>query len=258
MSFQKDVALKATIEDFAKARDDTVRLLEQGLRLCRQARERSEEFVRYGFPHDLIPRQSIKAATREIDERWWRYTFRHTGLARLMDAQATREFEHSLEKETPEFSVENIQNMALSLYQDKDALFLRGIYNVFRHLDSSYRTNDRQRFEVERKCVIRGLFDTWYSYSGKFHISHYKRAWLNDVHRCLCVLADLPYQEYSLESEIQAGMKESSTFENDLIKLRGFKNGNGHLWILDDDVLLRINKCIAEYCGPSIPQAMAS
>ncbi len=55
MSRLTDVAVRASIEDFTKARDKTLRLLNEGRRLCDMARECSEKHVRYGFPHEAMP-----------------------------------------------------------------------------------------------------------------------------------------------------------------------------------------------------------
>jgi hypothetical protein len=251
----KDIALRTSIEDFVKARDESVRLMEQGIRLLGLAQKKSGEYLRYGFPVEVMPRIGLERAIKEVDQRWWRYCFQFTGLAKLMDEQATKEFERSLEKECPTFSIENIQTMALTMYQEKDALFLRGIFNVFRQLDRNYWTNDRQRFEVQKKSIITWMFDTWWSCRGEYRINHHKRAMVNDIDRCLCVLSNRPYQEYSLETEIHAAIGQAdgeSTFENEYLKIRGFKNGNGHLWIKESDLLAKINRCIAEYCGPGL------
>jgi len=253
VSLLTDVSVRATVEDFAKARDETLKLLEDGYRLIEMAKERSEAFVRYGFPPEVQPRLGIGAAKREIDQRWWRYCFQFTGLAQLMDKQATDEFNATLNKDCPEFTLDNIQTMALTMYQQKEELFLRGIFNVFRQLDRSYRTNDKQRFAVQKKVIVTWLFDTWYTGQGKMVVNHHKRALINDLDRCICTLMKQPYQEYSLEAAIQAQMKEGDTFENEFIRLRGFKNGNGHLWFLNETLLDKINQCIAEYCGPAIP-----
>jgi len=254
MSILKDVAIRTSIEDFTKARDETLRLLEQGMRLCRLARATSEKHVRYGFPHDALPRIDLEEARREIDARWWRHCFRWTGLVKLMDEQATREFENSLKDDCPEFTLENIQTMVLSMYQQQDELFLRGMFNVFRQLNRNYRTNDRQRFEVGRKIIITCLFDTWWSGQGRLRVSHYKRAMLNDIDRCICVLMDEPYQEYSLEAAIQEALEDDDVFENQHLKIRGFRNGNGHLYFKDKKLLRKINQCIADYCGPALAE----
>jgi hypothetical protein len=253
MSIQTDLALRATLEDFTKARDETVKLLGEGLRLCQMARECSEKHVRYGFPTDVIPRIGLAKATKEIDARWWRYCFTATGLMKIMDAKATREFENSLQDNPPPFTLESIESMVLEMYQRKDEYALRGIYSTFRELDRSYRSNDKQRFKVEKRNIVTWLFDTWYTVQGKFHINYQKRSWVNDLDRCICLLMDQPYQEHSLESAIQAQIKESGEFENEFIRLKGFKNGNGHLYVHNQVLLDRINRCIAEYCGPSIP-----
>jgi hypothetical protein len=253
MSIMTDVAVRASLEDFTKARDETLRLLEQGRRLCDMARECSEKHVRYGFPHEAMPRISMEQATKEIDARWWRHCFSYTGLMTILDAQATREFNESLDKSPPPFTMETIEAMVLEMYQKKDELFLRGVHHAFRKLDSSYRSNDKQRFEVGRRSVITYLFDTWYSGRREFRINYRERGWINDLHRCICLLMDEPYQEHALEAAIHEQTLEGNVFENDYIRLKGFKNGNGHLYILDEELRLKINRCIAEYCGPSIP-----
>lgn len=253
MSVLRDVAVRATLEDFTAARDKTLRQLEQGRKLCDMARECSEAHVRYGFPTDAIPRIGMERATKEIDAAWWRHCFSYTGLMKVLDAQATREFNEMLSKEPPPFTIESIESMVLEMYQKKEELFLRGVYNAFRKLDPNYRSNDKQRFEVGRRSIITYLFDTWYTIQGNYRINYRVRSWVNDVHRCICLLMEEPYQEHALEAAIQEQMKETPVFENEHIRLKAFKNGNGHLYILNEDLRLKINRAIAEYCGPSIP-----
>jgi len=255
MSILTDIAVRASLEDFTKARDKTLRLLNDGLKLCQEARECSEQHVRYGFPPDAIPRVGIEQATREIDARWWRHCFAYTGLIKVMDAKATREFEASLQKNPPPFTIESIESMVLEMYQRKEEYMLRGIYNCFRAIDRSYRTNDKQRFEVGKKSIISYLFDTWYSGRREFRLNYNQRAWVNDLDRCICLLMDEPYQAQSLEAAIHAQTLAGDEFENDYIRIKGYQNGNGHLWVVNEDLRLKINRCIAEYCGPSIPDA---
>lgn len=253
MTVFTDIAVRSTVEDFVKARNESLKLYEDGRRLIEQAEEKSKAWVRYAFPSEGLPRSRREEVVKEIDRSYWREAFRYTGLARLLDAQATQEFENSLRDNPPTFSVENVQNMALELFQKRDELRLRGVYNLFRRISDHYRTNEKHAFEVKRKIILEFVFDQWWTAQGTFTLCHRQRAMFNDLDRSICQLMDLPYQEYSLESEVQRQFKEQGFFENDLLKLKGFKNGNGHLWIKDETLLKRINQSIAEYVGPAIP-----
>ena len=256
MSLFKDVAIRQTIEDFCKARDRAIELHEQGCRLIDQAEEVCSGSLRHSWPYEAKPRTRDAQFVKELDQRMWRSCFQHTGLARLMDDQATKEFEVSIERECPAFTIDNIQSMALSMWQDKDEMFLRGVYNVFRKLDDSYWSNKRQAFEVKLRSVATFVIDTWTAdWSGKLRVRHEKRAWVNDLDRVCCLLSGRDYVEYSLETAMNAHFETGdNTFENDWIKARGFKNGNMHIWITDEDLRVKINKAIAEYCGLAIPE----
>ena len=47
-----------------------------------------------------------------------------------------------------------------------------------------------------------------------------------------------------------------SEVEDDYFKVRGFKNGNAHVWFKRDDLVEQVNKLLAEWYGETIGDGM--
>ena len=77
--------------------------------------------------------KAMKAMTRNIDRRIWRDMMNKSGMLTLMDAQARDEWHKSLEKnDIPAISENIILSTFEQLNHDKQAVFERGVINVFK------------------------------------------------------------------------------------------------------------------------------
>ena len=256
MSLCTEVALRKTVEDYCEARARIVALYEGAARSLSVADDLMRAQGTYGLPHEATPRMNCEDAVRQVDARLWRAVFDRTGLTQLMDDEAVRSFLSDLDHNAPAFTADNIRCTVLSMFQAAEEMFGRGAYNVFRQLDRHYRTNDGQAFEVGRKSVLRRVFES--DWNGGLRVRYDARHWVNDVDRVFTTLDGRQFTPHSLEAALNAALAKgaSRVFENEFIRVRGFGNGNGHLWLKRDDLRERLNRVIAAYChNNALPDA---
>ena len=249
----KDIVVRKKLSEMVKERDDAVRLWSDGYRTLQMSRDLCTENARYGGP-SMYEVASPEAAAHKIDQMFWRASFERTGMMQIMDAKATKEFHNSLEKDPPQFSMPNIEAQYLTMYQEADMMFLRGIYEVFRSLDSSYWNNNHQPYQISERSILRGILDSWSVSWGEPRpsLSHYRTEWINDVDRCVKVLTGRKHQPRELETKINTALKEQDgppwIYEDDDYHMKFFKNCNCHLVLKNQDTIDRLNRSVAMYC----------
>lgn len=252
-------ALALGVMDYCAARDRVLALAKQGLALLDEAERVSNEHVPYGFPGDVHGRIGYEELRKKLDGRYWQFAFDRTGAAAVMDGEARKQFRNQLERgDVPEFTPDNVTTHFLSMSQEAESMFDRGVYNLFRRYvregERGYRTNQKAPFAIPRKMVLSGWFSN--RWTTGFHVNYYRSDEVNDFGRIVNVLAGRPYAPRGFEVELNAALEKSDTFENAIVKVRAFHNGNAHLWIKDQALLDKINARIAAYCGDQLPQAV--
>lgn len=240
-----DVVIPKTIHDYIEARAQMISLREQAAKLIDKARTIGDEIGSYVWPYEERLPMADDKFVQELDRRLWAQAFDKTGFMQLMDAKARNEFDNSLRNKPPVFSLENIQTTFLSLAQESDMMFKRGIVNVFLALDNRYRTNAKEPFKVDRRMVVEFVFSIWVR--GELRIRHGAEGKINDIDRVLKVLDGKQHTPRGLEMAINEAMQRGNVYEDDYLKLTGFKNGNAHITIKRLDLLDRVNELISEY-----------
>ena len=262
MSLNKDVIPRKRLSDMVKERDNAVTLWNDGARLLDESMSIVKRTARYGGPGwDLRNRGS---AEKQIDAAYWRASFEQTGMTQIMDAKAINQFHQSLERDPPQFSMANIESQYLTMYQQADEMFLRGVYEVFRNLDDSYWTNNNEPYQISKKNIVGYMLDSWSVDSSwvKPRLSYSRHDWINDVDRCVKVLTGRKHQPRELEIKIneqlayQDGEDPPWIYEDDDYHMKFFKNCNVHWTFKNQDTIDRLNKAIADYCNHhKLPEA---
>lgn len=261
MSIHTDIAIPKTLEDFVEAKVSALAKIEQARMLLTAAEDELNQVARYCFPHDVTMRTNKEEVAKQVNRGLWQAAMDKTGFKQLMDAEAMREFRDSLERNPPDFTVENIRTHFLSMFQDADMMFKRGLVNVFRKLDSSYRTNEKEPFKVGRKVVMGYMFTNWAGYL-QVNYGRYSSgdSVVNDIDRVFKTLDGKKHNPRELECAINAQFKATREYiyEDDYYRIKGFKNGNMHLEFKRADLLEKANNIIAEVYGATIPDARAA
>lgn len=193
---------------------------------------------------------------RSVDVSVWRGLMALTGFNQLMDATAKEAFERQLQgDDVPEVSEDTVRATFASLFEDADTIFKRGIATAFSRLDRRFKSHDG--FKIGARVVITGAFDT------TFGSTTYGRAWdtIQDIERAFAVLDNTAPDPRALENAVNDSRRgggygpKQSEAETRYFKIRGFMNGNAHLWFVRDDLVEKVNRLLASFYGDVLPDA---
>jgi len=215
--------------------------------------------------------QYLRVARRLTDIQVWGALIERTDMDHLMDKQAKDQLreqmayipektdrdgvlinEEEISKGLPPVDVDIIEATLQGLVEDSGAIFRRGIANAFSELDRRFRSHDG--FKIGSRVILSGAFDTW----GSWNYYRNLRDTMTDIERVFLVLDGKgPRANYGgIVGAIEADRKKLSTYggaqsehEGDYFKVRIFKNGNAHVWFTRKDLLVKVNKLLAEHYG---------
>lgn len=249
MGIDTHIALPRSLHDYIECRADVVRLLSEADSMLRTADAAMKRFYPYGLGRASTCYEDLPRQIAEVDRKLWRQAYDKTGLHALMDAEARRKFDDALERNPLPFTLDNIKAEFFAFRQTSDAMFARGVYNVFLRLArSGYRTNDREPFEIGAKCILTYMISP--RFAGGLEVAYRAADQLNDIDRVIKILDGQTYVPRSLESAINGALTERPyIFEDEYYRAKAFKNGNLHLEIKRADLLERVNQIIGEYCN---------
>lgn len=195
------------------------------------------------FDHEFIHAQA--------DRSGWCQLIQASGLWDFMDHVAREEWRRSLDDGTfPPLNRENIEATITQVYHDRKAMVTRGVAEVYRQLDASYKSNRPMCFG--RRVVIRYVADT--GYRGAAFANHRVADKLDDLDRFLRLLRGLPEQTRELAAfrQVSRALRGPAPWaaEFDFFWVKVWKNGNGHLTWKHDVDRQRLNKLLA-LSGPN-------
>lgn len=243
--------------------------------------EKHDEIERFSNAVALPERESYLRTARQLcDLRCWSHILALTDLERLMDTQEKDKLRNQMRyvpdtvkrrrsaydhddagqlidqdeiaRGMPPITVGNIYATLEKFQSEAGLIFRRGIANVFSELDRRFRSHDG--FKLGSRIILTYFFDRD---SGRFAWGR-TRALMMDIERVFAVLDGKP--EASFQSALQAieldrrgkWSPHQSEVETEYFLIRGFKNGNAHLWLRRDDLVVKVNKLLAEYYGEVI------
>lgn len=245
-----NIMIPKTLSDYKESRDKSLLMIRQAHKLLEKAEDEMKQLGDYLFPHDATRRENIDRITSEMDKRLWKISFDLTGFGKLMDAKAKAEFNNDLEKNPPEYTIENIQSIFLSTAQNADEMFARGLVNVLSGLSKSYVTNSKEPFKVDRKNILGYMVEQgWGDADLKVGYGCYTngREKLGDIDRVIKILDGQEFIPRELESNVNNALKDSQVYEDKYYRIKGFKNRNMHIEFLREDLLDKANKVIGDY-----------
>ena len=259
----RDAAL-AKIEEAARSLRSAYGLAQDAAQLSRAAamgascpladRTASGHYDRL-FGKSFDAERSVAVFLSDMDANIWTHLINHTGMNQLMDRTAHEDFQKALLDGVPEISEDNIRATLERLFSDRDLIFKRGLATAFSRLDRRFRSHDG--FKIGSRVILTRAFDDWGSWN---HHSHHRET-LTDIERVFAVLDGETPNGRGLIAEIDASRgrgldPRQSECVSDYFTIRGFMNGNIHLWFNRDDLLEKANQLLAEFYGEVIGDAM--
>lgn len=211
-----------------------------------------------------------RVARRITDINVWRWIIERTDLQRLMDVEAKKQLEsqmayipertgrqgelinaEEIARGLPDVTVDNIMATIEKFAGEADMIFRRGIANAFSKLDRRFRSHDG--FKIGSRLILTRFFSEY----GGINYGEIRDTMI-DIERVFSVLDGKP--EASFRSALDAvdidrrgryGPRQSEV-DTDYFKIRGFMNGNAHLWFRRDDLVKKVNQLLAEWYGEVI------
>ncbi len=221
-------------------------------------------------PPDTVTHSRV--ARRLVDIRFWGHVIERTDLEVLMDRTAKEELraqmryvpeqvrvkngeiinQDEIDKGLPPVSVEAILETLAKFTEDAGMIWRRGIAKAFAGLDRRFRSHDG--FKIGDRMILTYAFNEW----GGWEYGRHHQDTLIDIERVFLVLdGKKPTASYAgivgavTEDRSHSGRHQSCT-EGDYFRVRGFKNGNAHLWMTRKDLVEKVNRLLAEYYGAGL------
>lgn len=195
--------------------------------------------------HDAWFEHSRKA----IDAALWEHLLALSGLRTFLDAQAKQEWSEAIQKlKTPELTEQNIRDTFESLHARRSEFFERGVVKLFRELSWDYKTNKPQRFG--KRLILKWLTDAF-----GFANSRTCEA-LDDLIRAFYLLDGKPEPDHrqGVYSALSSGLsREPRQWSNAYLHVRTFKNGNGHVTFLREELVVKLNHILHRHHPDALP-----
>jgi len=197
---------------------------------------------------------SIAGYTKALDIGIWTHLIDFSGMSDMMDKTMKDEFRASFLDEVPEATFENVTATLEKLFGDADTIFARGLATAFSKLDRRFKSHDG--FKIGGRIILENCFDSY----GSWNYSSRHDDTITDVERVFAVLDGNRPNPTGLREEVNESRKggwgsRQSYVETTYFRIRGFKNGNAHLWFTRDDLVEKANKLLANYYGEVIGDA---
>jgi len=269
-------AIRATIPDIVKARNDALTMMEEGAALLKEGYARTKEATlrakaatrghysqaplntqgaEHLYNREFDAEKALVGYRKILDASIWGHLMHSTGMYDMMDKTAKDTFRLSLVEDVPEVTEGNVEATLDRLFSDSDMIFQRGLAKAFSKLDRRFKSHDP--FRIGSRMILDRAFDEWGSWNGYRHHDDT----LQDVERVFAVLDGEKPNFLGLRQAINDSRKgygaRQSEVESTYFRIKGFKNGNAHLWFTRADLLEKANKLLAEYYGPILPDGVS-
>ncbi|HET7412465.1 MAG TPA: DUF4942 domain-containing protein [Pararhizobium sp.] len=189
---------------------------------------------------------------KELDAGCWDNILEKTEMRNLMGGKQKEALRAQLEKEPPEFTLENVLATFGQLRDDADTIFRQSLVDVFEALDRDFRSHDG--FKLGARCCMKCAVGR--TFGGGFQWIYWgyadKRSMLGDLDRALHKVAGEPWSENAADIAAKAMQDGETECETRFFRLRWFKNGNLHVWFTDKTATKEANRLLADHYGPRL------
>lgn len=172
----------------------------------------------------------------------WNFVYSGLNINRVSSASDRKKFQQNIENPIP-FTIENIRSTFGDYLLNPRINILRGLAEVFCKLDPSYKNHEKVKIGVKglpKRVILPNV--------SKYGI--YGKEFIKDILNALALYQGKPLIEYE---EIYNLLENGDCLiETRGVRLKIFKNGNGHLFF-EPKELEDINFALAEFYGNILP-----
>ena len=235
--------------------DDALKLAEvahKGASFHLAEHSNQETYSRIFKPFDA--KASFEVYRKAMDARIWMHLIQISGMDKMMDKTARTKLYEDLCGQVPEVTVDNAYGMFKHLMGDAKLIFQRGLARAFGNLDRRFKSHDG--FKIGSRIILTNVFDNW----GGWNFHTRMEETMADIERVFAVLDNEEPDPHGLRQAISSDRQgrfnpRQSVTETRYFRIKGFKNGNAHLWFLRDDLVEKANQMLAAYYGEVLPDA---
>lgn len=178
-----------------------------------------------------------------------------TGAWDMLDAEAKAQLLAELSAgRVPEATAENLVATFEIIAREMGLNFREGLARTFSQLDRRFKSHDG--FKVGSRIILTRVL-------GDYGFFNRYGTWaaLVDVERCFAILDGVKPCPGELEHQIREERRgrhaaHQSVHETRYFRIRIFKNGNAHLWMLRADLVAKVNGELAAYYGAVLADAV--
>ncbi len=209
----------------------------------------------------LLDEKALAGITKRLDASAWQHLLHESGIRTLMDAKARRDWDDKIDKtDVPELTLDNIRSTFGMLYDTRGEIFERGVINCFKALSWCYKSN--RPFAFGAKIVrrfIRGQVISKRGGGGTSlgYVNMRSTDELDDLSRVFHVLDGKPEPDHRQGWYSRLNRCDKTTdpdAEDDYMRVRSFRNGNGHVTFKRPDLVDRMNKILAKHYPLALPE----
>jgi len=192
----------------------------------------------------------VAGCRRNLDGAVWTHIMGALGLLNLMDAAEVKAFRRQNETDPAEVTRDNLVATFERLTAESDAIFRRGVINLFNGLDRSFASNPAYRLGDKliftRALSEHGGWNHWGNRQGE----------MRDLDRIFHIVDEKPPKDHcgdaaAMVSELSR-TELGGTVITDYFEIRTFKNGNAHVRFRRPDLVVKVNRIIADHFGDAL------
>ncbi|BAI71496.1 hypothetical protein AZL_020200 [Azospirillum sp. B510] len=192
----------------------------------------------------------VEEIRRNLDGAVWNHIMGALGLLNLMDAKEVAAFRDQNRTDPAEVTRDNLVATFARLTAESDAIFKRGVINLFMRLDRKFASNPAYRLG-DKLIFNRALseYGGWNHHGGS-------REEMRDLDRIFHIVDEKPPKDHcgdaaAMVSEVSR-QQLGGTVETEYFLIRTFKNCNVHVLFRRPDLVVKVNQIIADHFGAAL------
>lgn len=219
---------------------------------CTGSRTSGPGYTAQASPDDDVQKMIVSG----VDAAAWQYLMHESGLRSLMDATAREKWDRGIQEgEFPALTKANIEATFTALHDSRGEMFERGVIAVFKRLAWCYKTNQPQKFG--KRIVFDRLRNSVTGGGMSLGSVNYRsNDALDDLARVFNVLDGKPEPDHrhgwqARLSDVRSTVDPDAA--DDYMKIKSYRNGNGHATFLRLDLVDKMNGIIARHYPGALP-----